>query len=62
MTPSQKALAEIEAHQRECVIRFDAIERRLESGAKKMNRLEMMIWGIYPVMFGTIIASKFLGV
>ena len=61
MTPSQKALAEIEAHERECALRFAAIERRLESGGKKMNRLEMMIWGIYPVMFGTVIASKFLG-
>tara|TARA_R100001510_G_scaffold39590_1_gene36041 strand:+ start:159 stop:344 length:186 start_codon:yes stop_codon:yes gene_type:complete len=60
VTPSQKALAEIEAHQRECALRFDAIERRLESGAKKMDRLEAMLWGMYPVFIGTIIVTKFL--
>jgi len=25
-----------------------------------MDRLELMLWGMYPVIFGTVIATKFL--
>jgi hypothetical protein len=47
MTPTEKAIAQIEAHERECTIRYEAIEKRLQSGEKRFDRLEMMIWGVY---------------
>ena len=47
MTPTEKAIAQIEAHERECAIRYEAIEKRLQSGEKRFDRLEMMIWGVY---------------
>ena len=52
--------AQLEAHERECAARYEEINRRLESGGKKMDRLEMMLWGMYPVFIGTIVATKFL--
>ena len=60
MTPTEKAIAQIEAHERECAVRYEAIERRLESGTKRFDRLEMMIWGVYPFMVATIVAAKYL--
>jgi hypothetical protein len=60
MTPTQRAIANLEAHERECAARYEEINRRLESGGKKMDRLELMLWGMYPVIFGTVIATKFL--
>ena len=53
-------IVDLLAHERECAARYEEINRRLESGGKKMDRLEMMIWGMYPVFIGTIIATKFL--
>ena len=48
MTATEKALAQIESHERECAVRYEGIEKRLESGSKRFDRLEMMIWGCTP--------------
>jgi len=49
------ALAEISAHERECAVRYENIERRLESGSKRFDRLENMIWGVYVVVLGSVL-------
>ena len=60
MDKAQEALSEINAHQRECAVRYENIEKRLDEGAAKFKRLEMLLWGVYPFMIVTIVASKFL--
>ena len=50
------ALTKIETHEKECALRFKAIEERLERGSARMDRMEMSIWGVYPF----ILASVFL--
>ena len=49
------ALASIEAHERECVVRYQSIERRLDSGAAKFVRLEKMIYGLYALVLGSVL-------
>ena len=51
-------LAKIEAHERECTIRYENIERRLEEGSKRFNRLELMIWGLSAGMAAIEITSR----
>ena len=60
MDEAQEALSEINAHQRECAVRSENIEKRLDEGSAKFKRLEMLLWGVYPFMIVTIVASKFL--
>jgi hypothetical protein len=60
MDEAQEALSEINAHQRECAVRYENIEKRLDEGSAKFKRLEMLLWGVYPFMIVTIVASKFL--
>ena len=60
MNEAQEALSEIKAHQRECAVRYENIEKRLNEGSKKFKRLERLIWGVYPFMIVTIVASRFL--
>ena len=60
MDKAQEALSEINAHQRECAVRYENIEKRLDEGSAKFKRLEMLLWGVYPFMTVTIVASKFL--
>ena len=57
---SQEALSEIKTHQRECAIRYEYIEKRLDEGSEKFKRLERLIWGVYPFIAISIIATKFL--
>ncbi len=60
MTPTEKAIAQIEAHERECAVRYEAIERRLESGTKRFDRLEMMIWGVYVTVIDAVALPQLL--
>jgi hypothetical protein len=60
VSESQQTLAELKTHQRECALRYERIEERLNEGSEKFKKLEMMIWGVYPFMVATIVAAKFL--
>ena len=60
MNEALEALSEIKAHQRECAVRYENIEKRLDEGSEKFKRLERLIWGVYPFMIVTIVASRFL--
>jgi|TARA_R100001510_G_scaffold33846_1_gene30294 hypothetical protein len=55
MEEGAEALAEIKAHQRECAVRYEYIQRRLDDGSDKFKRLEMLLWGVYPFIVATVI-------
>jgi hypothetical protein len=55
-----EALAEIRAHERECLVRYEHINQRLDEGSAKFKRMELLLWGVYPFIVGTIIAAKLL--
>jgi len=56
----QEALIEIRAHERECVLRYKAIEDSLERGDRRFDKLERMIWGIYIALFFTVLVPQAL--
>jgi|TARA_R110002020_G_scaffold29068_2_gene92032 hypothetical protein len=60
MEEGLEALVEIKSHQRECTIRYENIEKRLDEGSAKFKRLELLLWGVYPFMVGTIVLAKLL--
>ena len=60
MKVSQDPLTEIRTHERECAIRYEHIEKRLEEGSEKFKRLESLLWGVYPFIIGSIVLTKFL--
>ena len=54
-THASKALQKIEVHEAECALRYDTINKRLEAGSKRFDKLERMIWGIYPLMVTSLL-------
>jgi len=54
-TDASKALKKIEIHEAECALRYEAINARLEAGSKRFDKLEKMIWGIYPLMVSSLL-------
>ena len=42
--------AGLEAHERECAVRYEYIEKRLEEGGQKFRRIETMLWGLYGLV------------
>ena len=47
MEPVLKTQMELEAHEKECAIRYAAVQEKLDSLDKRMWRLEAMIMGEY---------------
>ena len=45
--------AELSAHERECALRYEHIQERLQAGEQRFNRLEAMIWGIYVILISS---------
>ena len=60
MSTSQDALHKKQIHEKECAIRYQNIEKRLDEGSEKFKKLENMLWGVYPFMVGAIVLTKFL--
>lgn len=56
-------ISKLEAHERECALRYETIDRRLESGSKRFDKLENLIYGLYGLiitsMFGLLIERIF---
>ena len=54
-THASKALQKIEVHEAECALRYESINARLDAGSKRFDKLERMIWGIYPLMVTSLL-------
>ena len=48
------------AFERECALRFEFIEKRLDEGSSKFKRLEALLWGVYPVVITCLLATRYL--
>ena len=60
MTTAREDIAKVESHEKECVIRYENIERRLQEGSEKFKRLEMIMWGLYGLIAVSLGVDKLL--
>ena len=63
----QSTISKLEAHEKECALRYqyiekhlETIDKRLNSGSERFSKVEAMIWGLY-VMGAAYGASKYMG-
>ena len=53
-------VTKLELHEQICALRYENIEKRLEDGSKRFDRLELMLWGVYPFIVGALVVSRYL--
>lgn len=58
LTPELRVGLELEAHEKECAVRYQSVENQLTSLDKRMWRLEAMIMGSTVIVVG--LASSLL--
>jgi len=58
MATVKEALLKLEAHERECAVRMQNIDKRLEQGSVRFKKSEMMLWGMYPLIIGLFVIDK----
>ena len=61
MATAKDALNAIESHERECKLLYKSIDARLEAGSKRFDKLEIMLWAVYPFIVTSVVAAKYLG-
>lgn len=53
--------ARLQTHEEICAIRYDAIQKSFESGGKRMNRIEYILYALIAVtLFGPGFAAEFV--
>jgi|TARA_R100000426_G_scaffold54703_1_gene39307 hypothetical protein len=60
MAIDKDALYRIETHEKECAIRYENIEKRLDQGQARFARLENMIWGLYLLLITSSVLGQIL--
>ena len=60
MTTAKEALIKLESHEKQCTIRYEHIEKRLEEGSAKFKRLEFILWGLYGLISASLGVDKLL--
>lgn len=53
-------LTKLELHEQICALRYENIEKRMESGSKRFVRMEQQIWGLYILIIGSQVIGAFL--
>lgn len=48
----------LDSHEKICAIRYENIEKRLESGSQRFARVEGMIVGVYVLIIGSQIITQ----
>lgn len=53
-------LTKLELHEQICALRYENIEKRMDSGSKRFVRMEQQIWGLYILIIGSQVVGAFL--
>jgi hypothetical protein len=61
VTPELRVALELEAHEKECAVRYAAVGEQLKSLDKRMWRLEAMIMGS-TIMVVAMVVTVFMGI
>jgi len=51
---------ELMAHERECAVRYESLEKRLDDGQQRSIKLEQMIWGIYALLIASGVIAEII--
>ena len=60
MATLKDAMGRIDSHEKECALRYSNIEKQLDDGKRRFDKLEGLIWAIYPFILLTLAFTKWL--
>jgi hypothetical protein len=60
MEDGEKALQEINTHERECALRYQRIEERLKEGSKRFDSIDAKLWSVLILLVAGIVIPQLL--
>tara|TARA_X000001382_G_scaffold130155_1_gene124122 strand:- start:9438 stop:9629 length:192 start_codon:yes stop_codon:yes gene_type:complete len=52
-------LSRLEKHEDECSIRYENIQRQLDSQKKVIDRMQLMLWSMYPFILASLAFANY---
>ena len=59
MTKAEELIARLEGHEKECLVRYEMIQRQLDEGSKKFDKLEKLVLSMYPFIIASIVVAEY---
>lgn len=59
MTKAEELIARLEGHEKECLVRYEMIQRQLDEGSKKFDKLERLVLSMYPFIVASIVVAEY---
>jgi hypothetical protein len=59
MDTAEEALRRIEIHEAECRLMREMMEKRLDQGAERFNKIERMLLAMYPFIIACLSAVEY---
>jgi hypothetical protein len=59
MTKTEELLARIDKHEAECAVRYEMINKQLDEGAKRFDKLERLVLSMYPFIVASIVVAEY---
>jgi hypothetical protein len=60
MDDGEKALQEINTHERECALRYERIEERLKEGSKRFDSIDAKLWSVLVLLVAGIVIPQLM--
>tara|TARA_R110001632_G_scaffold101188_1_gene208663 strand:+ start:402 stop:608 length:207 start_codon:yes stop_codon:yes gene_type:complete len=60
MDNADKALQEINTHERECALRYQRIEERLKEGSKRFDSIDAKLWSVLILLVASIVIPQLI--
>lgn len=60
METTEKMELKLKAHEDICALRYDNIDKRLEAGSKRFDKIDKLILGVYGIIFSFTAYLEFL--
>ena len=59
MTKTEELLARLEGHEKECLVRYEMIQRQMDDGVKRFDKLERLVLSMYPFIVASIFLAEY---
>ena len=60
MSRTEELLARLEGHEKECLVRYEMIQRQLDSATKDIASNRQAVNALYPFILGAIVFAEYI--
>ena len=60
MTKAEDLLARLEGHEKECLVRYEMIQRQLDAAVKDISVNRQAVFALYPFILGAIVFAEYI--